>query len=79
MTDKDFDRPISIAFCTPEWRSALDLYLAERAHGMNSYMLSRSRLASVARMHLFTDEELADMGLTRGEIPAFVFEDVLPE
>ncbi|WP_371228758.1 DUF1127 domain-containing protein [Roseovarius sp. 2305UL8-3] len=78
MTDKFTETPIGIAFCTSEWRSSLDRYLAERAHGMNSYMLNRSRLASVARLHLLSDKELAEMGLTRDEIPAFVFEDILP-
>jgi len=77
MTHENTEPSVNIAFCTPDWRSALDLYLVEHAPGMNSYLLSRSRLASVARMHLLSDQDLAEMGLTREEIPAFVFEDLL--
>ena len=74
MTDHD----LTIAFARPGWRADLDLYLVERAPGMNGYMLSRARLASVARMSLLSDADLAELGLTRADIPAFVFEDLLP-
>lgn len=70
--------PIAIGFAPPEWRRNLDLYLAERAHGINAYTLSRARLASVARMHALSDADLAAMGVCRRDIPAFVFEDLLP-
>lgn len=73
------DQSCSIAFLTPDWRQTLDLYLAERAHGINAYMISRARLASVARMNLMSDAELAALDLRREDIPAFVFEDLLPE
>ena len=59
------------------WRRDLDLFMAERAPGMNAYMLSRTRLASVMRMHAMSDAELAGLGLRRADIPAFVFEDIL--
>jgi len=75
MTDLD----LTIAFAPPGWRADLDRYLADRAHGMNSYMLSRTRLASVARMNLLSDADLAELGLARADIPAFVFEDLLPD
>lgn len=65
-------------FLPAGWRRDLDLYLAERAGGMNAYMIARHRLVSVARLHGLTDAELAGMGLHRRDIPAFVFEDVLP-
>jgi len=73
MTETDF----SIRFLPATWRRDLDLFMAERAPGMNAYMLTRNRLASVARMHAHTDAELAAMGLRRADIPAFVFEDIL--
>jgi uncharacterized protein YjiS (DUF1127 family) len=41
-------------------------------------MLTRARLASVARLHAMSDAELAAMGLDRRDIPAFVMEDILP-
>lgn len=72
------DQTIAIAFARPGWRADLDRYLAERAHGMNAYVISRARLASVARMSLLSDAELAEMELRREDIPAFVFEDLLP-
>jgi len=53
--------------------------MAERAPGMNAYMLTRQRLLSVAQMHSLSDSELAAMGLCRADIPAFVFEDLLPD
>ena len=60
------------------WRHDLDLFLVERAAGMNGYLLARSRLASVAHLQSLSDSELAAMGLTRDDIAAFVFEDILP-
>ena len=73
------DPTIDIGFVPQQWRRNLDLYLAERAPGMNAYMISRARLASVARLHMLSDAELAKLDLTRAGIPAFVFEDLLPD
>ena len=75
MTDTD----LHTRFLPATWRRDLDLYLAERAGGMNGYMIARQRLASVARLHSLSDAELAAMGLRRKDIPAFVFEDILPD
>lgn len=55
------------------------MFLAERAAGMNGYMLSQRRVESVMRLQSLSDRDLAAMGLKRRDIPAFVFEDVLPE
>lgn len=73
MTDTD----LQIHYISPQWRRDLDLFLAEHAPGMNAYMLSRHRLSSVIRLHALTDRQLAAMGLTRADVPAFVFEDLL--
>ncbi|MET4100660.1 hypothetical protein ABIE58_000071 [Roseovarius sp. MBR-78] len=73
MTETD----LTIQFTSPTWRRDLDLFMAEHAPGMNAYMLTRNRLASVARMHAMSDAELAAMGLCRADIPAFVFEDIV--
>lgn len=73
MTDTD---PI-IQTLPAGWRRHLELFLIENAPGMNAYLLARSRLTSVMRMHAMTDSELAGMGLRRADIPAFVFEDIL--
>ncbi|RXV66541.1 hypothetical protein C6W92_03490 [Roseovarius sp. A46] len=74
MTETD----LTVRFLPATWRRDLDLFMAERAPGMNAYMLSRARLSSVARMHALSDAELAAMGLARRDIPAFVMEDILP-
>lgn len=73
MTETD----LTIHYLPPHWRRDLDLFMAEHAPGMNGYMLSRQRLSSIARLHAMTDRQLAGMGLTRADIPAFVFEDLL--
>lgn len=70
---------VQTRFLPANWRYDLDLYLAERAAGMNGYMIARPRLASVARLNSLSDAELAAMGLQRRDIPAFVFEDILPD
>jgi len=70
---------LTTRFLPPTWRRDLDLFMAERAPGMNAYMLTRQRLLSVAHMHSLSDSELAAMGLRRTDIPAFVFEDLLSD
>lgn len=72
------DQDLHTRFLPATWRRDLDLFLAEHAAGMNAYMISRTRLASLAQMHSLNDSELAAMGLSRKDIPAFVFEDILP-
>jgi|GEM_PF-620337 len=66
-------------FLPAGWRRDLDVFLAERAAGMNGYMLSQRRVESVMRLQAMSDRDLAAMGLRRRDIPAFVFEDVLPD
>lgn len=75
MTDPD----LHIHYLPMQWRRDLDLFLTEHAPGMNAYMLSRNRLSSVARLQAMSDGQLAAMGLTRADIPAFVFEDLLTD
>jgi uncharacterized protein YjiS (DUF1127 family) len=75
MTDPD----MHIHYLPRHWRRDLDLFMTEHAPGMNAYMLNRQRLSSIARLHAMTDRQLAAMGLTRSDIPAFVFEDLLTD
>ena len=72
------DQDLHTRFLPATWRRDLDLFLAEHAAGMNGYMISRQRLGSLAEMYSLSDSELAAMGLAREDIPAFVFEDILP-
>lgn len=71
------DQDLYTRFPSAPWRRDLDLFLAEHAAGMNAYLISRKRLASLADMYGLSDSELAAMGLARKDIPAFVFEDIL--
>ncbi|MFU8777355.1 MAG: DUF1127 domain-containing protein [Roseovarius sp.] len=70
---------IKTRFMPADWRRDLDLFLTERAAGINGYLLARPRLASVAHLQSLSASELAAMGLSRSDIAAFVFEDILPE
>jgi hypothetical protein len=73
------DTDLTTRFMPASWRHDLDLFLAERAAGMNGYLLARPRLASVAHLQSLSASELEAMGLTRADIAAFVFEDILPD
>lgn len=73
------DIDLNTRFMPADWRRNLDLYLAERAAGMNGYLLARQRLASVAHLQSLSESELACMDLTRADIPSFVFEDILSD
>lgn len=75
MTEKS----LPIRFLPAGWRQELDLFLAERAAGMNANALSQRRIESVMALNALSDGDLAAMGLRRRDIPAFVFEDMLPE
>lgn len=73
------ENDLTTRFMPAQWRRDLDLFLVERAAGMNGYLLARQRLASVAHLQSLSESELASMGLSRGDISSFVFEDILPE
>ncbi|WP_306152576.1 DUF1127 domain-containing protein [Roseovarius sp. MMSF_3281] len=68
---------IDIEFVPDTWRKTLDLYLAEHAHGMNGYMLSRGHLERIMRLHAMTEPELALLGLKHDEIVPHVLGDLL--
>ena len=70
-------RRIDIEFVPDTWRKKLDLYLAEHAHGMNGYMLSRRHFERIMRLHAMTEPELALLGLERDEIVPHVLGDLL--
>ncbi|WP_101065377.1 hypothetical protein [Roseovarius salinarum] len=68
---------MKLRFVQHRWQADLDHYFASRGQGVNAYLLRRQRGAEVARLNAMTDSELAQMGLTRAGIPAFVFDDLL--
>jgi uncharacterized protein YjiS (DUF1127 family) len=50
--------------------------LSGLARGMTAYIEARSRAAEFEALNARTDEELAEMGLTRDDIPRHVFRDM---
>lgn len=57
-------------------RHALDVFFTGLGQGINAYVERRSRMEELQRLDAKTDEELAKMGLTRDEIPRYVFRDL---
>jgi hypothetical protein len=66
-----------IAFARPGWRDRLDQYLVAQGQGFNAHLETRARLHEFVALDAKTDAELAELGLTRREVPAFVFADML--
>lgn len=62
---------------TPEMRRRLDGFLTRIGDSMAAYMDSRSRRDQIEALEAKTDQELAQMGLTRDRIIAHVFRDVI--
>jgi len=46
------------------------------ARGYAAYVHSRSRIDQINAMNRKSDEELARLGITRDQIPAYVFRDL---
>lgn len=55
----------------------LDSYLAGIGMGFNSYPDRQRRLHDIATLDALSDAELADFGISRVDIPAFVYRDLL--
>ena len=68
---------LNIKFISPKIRSALDLFLATAGQGFNAYIEKRARLSEIAQLDAKSDEELAQMGLRRDDIPRYVFRDLI--
>ena len=54
----------------------LDLFFAGLGQGVNAAGLCRSRRRELEGLYAKSDAELILMGLTRAEIPAYVFADL---
>lgn len=67
--------PVDITF-TPALEARLDAYFLSMGLGLNTHLLRRERRAILVRLNARSDAELAKMGLTRRDIPAFVFRDL---
>lgn len=57
-------------------RARIDAFFASLGQGVNAYMESRSRADRIHALNAKTDAELAEMGIRREEIPAYVFRDL---
>lgn len=44
--------------------------------GMTAYMERRSRADQIAKLNALSDEKLAELGISRDGIPAYVFRDM---
>ena len=64
-----------IAF-SPPLEARLDAYFLSKGMGTNMYALRQDRRDILLWLNAHSDAELAEMGLTREGIPAFVFRDV---
>ena len=58
-------------------QSRLDAFLVSFGQGFNAYLERLARTDQIARLQTKSDEELAKMGLTRDQIPHYVFRDML--
>ncbi len=61
---------------TDRLRADLDWFFAGLGQGINADGLSAARSQALVRMNALSDYDLACMGLSRTDIPAFVFADL---
>ncbi len=67
---------LDITILRPGLRARVDLYFAGIGQGFNTGMAYRDRLHDLAALDGLSDAALIAMGLTRSQIPAFVFADL---
>ena len=57
-------------------RDRFDGFMAAVATGLTVYMEGRARIGQLEMMNAKTDDELAEMGLKREDIPHYVYRDL---
>ncbi|MBY6088865.1 hypothetical protein ACX9MO_13080 [Pseudooceanicola sp. 502str34] len=57
-------------------RGKLDNFFAAIGQGFNAYLERRARIDQIHALNQKSDDELAKLGITRDEIPAYVFRDL---
>ncbi|MEQ9695730.1 hypothetical protein [Shimia sp. SDUM112013] len=67
----------TIEFQNDRLMQRLDLFLASQGMGFNAATEKRRRLHEAYALNALSDCQLAHMGMTRADIPAFVFADLL--
>jgi uncharacterized protein YjiS (DUF1127 family) len=72
MSSSEIRDPLST-----QTRGRLDAFFASIGQGFNAYIETISRRHQIETLYARSDAELADMGLTREDIPRHVFRDKL--
>ena len=67
----------NITFHDRALMARIDLFLVEQGMGFNVGMEKRRRLHEAYALDALSDAQLTLMGLSRADIPAFVFADLL--
>lgn len=62
---------------SPALKAALDTFFLELGQGFNAYLATRPKILEAERLYALSDEELAEKGMTRDDIPRYVFSDLL--
>lgn len=66
----------NITFAKAGLRDRIDAFFVSLGQGLNAYARSRSRADQVQALNAKSDKDLAAMGLTRDDIPRYVFRDM---
>lgn len=53
----------------------VDAFFAAMGQGINAYMHRKSRMDQIEALNAMSDAELAGIGITRDDIPRYVFRD----
>ncbi len=64
-------------FSSSQMLRRMDLFLASQGMGFNAGTERRRRLHDAYALDALSDCQLASLGLTRDQIPAYVFADLL--
>ncbi|WP_233192768.1 hypothetical protein [Acidimangrovimonas sediminis] len=77
---KTFDTPVSGNALAPigaQIAAVAKSVFGGFVRGLDAYMTARSRRDQIERLNAKSDEELAQMGLKREDIPRHVFRDLI--
>lgn len=55
----------------------LDRFFAGVGQGLNAYLLTKDRMRELHRLNACSDAQLSSLGITREDIPRYVFRDLL--
>lgn len=67
---------VNVHFIPTSIREQLDSFFTALGQGMNAYMERRSHMKEIVALNAKSDEELSLLGITRHDIPRYVFRDI---